>query len=84
MNEVFFPQGENTASSIGSCFYIQHNGKARYQEVNQVLTYVHATYYSIVIKVIVCRIIFAQFDLEKVNVFLFNITPRYVQSEVRR
>ncbi len=35
-DEVFFPQGENQSSGIGSCYYINHSGKTRFHETNQV------------------------------------------------
>ncbi len=34
--EVFFPQGENLASGIGSCYLINHNGNVRFHEANSV------------------------------------------------
>ena len=36
MNEVFFPQTENSATGIGSCYYINPDGQTRYHEANQV------------------------------------------------
>ena len=36
MNEVFFPQKENSSNGIGSCYYINHNGQTRFHETNQV------------------------------------------------
>jgi hypothetical protein len=36
MNEVYFPQTENETRGLGSCYYIQHNGKARFDEVNNI------------------------------------------------
>ena len=33
MNEVYFPQAENVSLGLGSCYYINHNGKSRYHEV---------------------------------------------------
>jgi hypothetical protein len=36
MNEVFFPQGENLTSGIGSCYYINHAGQTRFHETSSV------------------------------------------------
>jgi hypothetical protein len=36
MNEVFFPAEENVTSGLGSCYYINHGGKARYHETNDI------------------------------------------------
>jgi len=36
MNEVFFPQGENISRGMGSCYYINHNGAAKYHEVSDI------------------------------------------------
>ena len=36
LNEVFFPQSENSSFGIGSCYYINHNGKVRFHEANSV------------------------------------------------
>jgi hypothetical protein len=33
MNEVYFPQTENVSLGLGSCYYINHNGKSRFHEV---------------------------------------------------
>ena len=36
MNEVFFPQGENSTPGIGSCYYINPDGQTRFHETSQV------------------------------------------------
>ena len=36
MDEVFFPEEENSNRGIGSCFKIKPNGKTRFEEVNDV------------------------------------------------
>ena len=36
MNEVYFPRTENTATGIGSCYYINHDGKTRFHETNNI------------------------------------------------
>ena len=36
MNEVYFPPAENVTHGLGSCYYINHGGKVRFHEINQV------------------------------------------------